>query len=161
LGGNKTRSWLYQGLQGGWRWPSPLYLSSGSAHFLGPFPGSISQAMRHKPKKRGTNGPQGDAIGHCMALRALWSAFLRHFYASRWASRSVSGLSTRAGPPFPPADSVRAHRTRHAVFIWFISALLLDQQALVATARSASQHIAHRTWHRRMVPRSPQYIYHS
>ena len=150
MGGNKTRSWLYQGLQGGWGWPSPLYLSSGSAHFLGPFPGSISQAMRHKPKKRGTNGPQGDAIGHCMALRALWSAFLRHFYASRWASRSVSGLSTRAGPPSPPADSARAHRTEgsdveqrcHAIFIWFISALLLDQQALVAPARSAIQHMA-------------------
>ena len=84
------------------------------------------------------------------ALRALWSAFLRHFYASRWASRSVSGLSTRAGPPSPPADSARAHRTEgsdveqrcHAIFIWFISALLLDQQALVATARSAIQHMA-------------------
>ena len=164
MGGNKSRSWLYQGAQGGVRVAlSALFKQQIGAfrHFLGPFPGSIPQAMGHKPKKRGTNGPQGDAIGHCMALRALWSAFLRHFHDSQWASRSVSGLSTRAGPPFPPADSVRAHRTRHAVFIWFISALLLDQQALVATARSASQHIAHRTWHQRMVPRSPQYIYRS
>ena len=98
MGGNKSRSWLYQGAQGGVGVAlSALFKQRIGAfrHFLGPFPGSIPQAMGHKPKKRGTNGPQGDAIGHCMALRALWSAFLRHFHDSQWA------------PPKPDANPHR------------------------------------------------------
>jgi len=168
LGGNKSRSWLYQGAQGG----VGVALSALFKQRIGrisPFPGSISWVLGPFPKLWGTNPRNAVQTGR----RATQSGIAWHY--ARFGAR-FSGISMiasgRAAPfldfrlgrvphSFPPADSVRAHRTRHAVFIWFISALLLDQQALVATARSASQHIAHRTWHRRMVPRSPQYIYHS